>query len=90
MDMLQIGGKNVFTGPYAALEYMLKAALTINCMGCNGSKLVNSWDNDTHITAKERLNNLCYTIEHIYKPESSTVLSRYQFSKLQCEKRPHS
>ena len=63
-----------------------KAALTINWMCHEGSKLVNSWDNDKWNTAKESWNNLCDTSEHVFKPESSTLLSKYQFHKPQCEK----
>ena len=84
MEVLQIRVENVFTRPYATMEDMQKAALTINWIGHDGSELVNSWDNDTCKTAKESLNNLCNAIEHVFKPESSTLLSRYQFHKLQC------
>ena len=50
-------------------------------MGQYGSELANSQETTTRDTAKESLKNPCDAVESIFKPESSTLLSRYQFRK---------
>ena len=58
------------------MEEEQNAAYALTWMDHDGSELVNSWETATKDTAKESLKNTCDGVALIFKPESSTLLSR--------------
>ena len=57
------------------MEEKQKTPLAINWMGHDGSELVNSWEMATRDTTEESVKHLYDTVEWIFKPESTTLLS---------------